>query len=223
MTAGGKSQFCMDSIKIVGYICGAEGRSPDSAKVIKILEWSPCTCVAELRAFIGVCVYYHIWVKNFAIVAVPIYYLLQKGVEWVWGPEQDLAMDTLKMALTQAPALVKIDYSEGAGDIILAADASQSGWGANLMQQDIEGRRHPSQYESGLWSKTELQYDAIKQECCAVLKALQKMRYWLYGVHFILETDAKVLVAQLNRSAMDLPGALVTRWITYIRLFDFKV
>ena len=32
-----------------------------------------------------------------------------------------------------------------------------------------------------------------------------------------------VLVAQLNRSATDLPGALVTRWIVYIQLFDFKV
>ncbi len=33
-----KSQFCMDRIKIVGYICGVEGKSPDTAKVIKILE-----------------------------------------------------------------------------------------------------------------------------------------------------------------------------------------
>jgi hypothetical protein len=55
------------------------------------------------------------------------------------------------------------------------------------------------------------------------LKALWKVRYWLYRVHFVLETDANVLVAQLNRSATDLPGALVTRWITYIRLFDFEV
>ena len=39
----------------------------------------------------------------------------------------------------------------------------------------------------------------------------------------MLETDASVLVAQLNRSATDLPGALVTRWIAYIRLFDFEV
>jgi len=39
----------------------------------------------------------------------------------------------------------------------------------------------------------------------------------------VLETDASVLVAQLNRSATDLPGALVTRWIAYIQLFDFEV
>ena len=42
-------------------------------------------------------------------------------------------------------------------------------------------------------------------------------------MRFTLETDANVLVAQLNRSATDLPKALVTRWIAYIRLFDFTV
>ena len=39
----------------------------------------------------------------------------------------------------------------------------------------------------------------------------------------MLETDANVLVAQLNKSAADLPGALVTRWLAWIRLFDFEV
>jgi len=132
-------------------------------------------------------------------------------------------MDQLKLALTQAPALVRIDYSEGAGEIILAADASLEGWGSVLMQLDAEGRRHPSRYESGLWNNAEKNYDATKRECRGVLKALRKVRFWLYGVRFTLETDASVLVAQLNRSATDLPGALVTRWIAYIRLFDFVV
>src|ERR1700737_1799005 len=132
-------------------------------------------------------------------------------------------MDTLKLALTSAPALVKIIYTDGAGAIILAVDASLKGWGAILMQLDVEGRRHPSRYESGLWNKAKQNYDATKRECRGVLKALRKVRYWLYGVRFILETDASVLVAQLNRSATDLPGALVTRWIAYIRLFDFEV
>lgn len=55
-------------------------------------------------------------------------------------------------------------------------------------------------------------YDLTKQECCGVLKALKKVRYWLYRVRFVLETDANVLVAHLNWSDIDLPGALVTRW-----------
>ena len=49
------------------------------------------------------------------------------------------------------------------------------------------------------------------------------MRYWLYGTHFVLETDANVLVAQLNKAATDLLGALVTRWLAYIHMFDFEV
>ena len=55
------------------------------------------------------------------------------------------------------------------------------------------------------------------------MKALRKFRTYLYGVRFILELDANTLVAQLNRSATDLPGALVTRWLAWIRLFDFDV
>ena len=46
-----------------------------------------------------------------------------------------------------------------------------------------------------------------------MLKALKKFRYWLYGTYFYVETDANTLVAQLNRSATDLPGALVTQWL----------
>ena len=126
-TIGPKSQFLMNGIRIVGFVTGSEGRSPDSAKVIKILEWLACKDVGEARAFIGVCVYYRIWIKGFAVIAAPIYILFRKKVEWHWGREQDLAMDALKLALVQAPALVKIDYSEGAGEVILAADASLKG------------------------------------------------------------------------------------------------
>ena len=36
-------------------------------------------------------------------------------------------MDKLKEALTTAPALIKLNYDEGAGDIILAVDANLKG------------------------------------------------------------------------------------------------
>jgi hypothetical protein len=60
-----KSQFCLDGISIVGSVCGAEGRTPDSAKVIEILEWQPCTDASNARGFIGVCIYYRIRIKGF--------------------------------------------------------------------------------------------------------------------------------------------------------------
>jgi hypothetical protein len=86
-------------------------------------------------------------------------------------------MEELKLELMRAPALVRIIYGEGAGEIILAADASGEGWGAVLMQLNEKGLRHPSRYESGLWTKAEASYNATKQECKAVVKALRKVRY----------------------------------------------
>ena len=59
-------------------------------------------------------------------------------------------MDALKKALTEAPALVKIDYSEGTGAIILRVDASLRGWGMHLGQEDEKRQVHPSRYESRL-------------------------------------------------------------------------
>ena len=222
-TIGAKSQFCMDGIKMVGYICDGDGRRPDSIKISKIIDWPACKNKRDIKSFLGLVVYYRIWIENFSDITDPLYKLLRSAVEWDWGMEQDRAMDQLKISLTTAPALVKIDYAEGAGEIILAVDASLTGWGAVLMQVDSDNRRHPSRYESGLWNPAEQQYDATKRECRGVLKALKKVRNYLYGIHFTLETDAKVLANQLNLAAADLPGALVTRWLAWIRLFDFDV
>ena len=81
--AGAKSQFCRAGIKIMGYICDADGHYPDISKVLKILDWPECTDITSARAFIAVSVYYQIWIKNFAQVAAPIYHLLRKNTPFV--------------------------------------------------------------------------------------------------------------------------------------------
>ena len=218
-----KSQFGVSGIKIVGYVCDSDGMHPEAAKIAKIVDWPPCTSLYEARAFIGVCVYYRAWIKDFAAIASPIYDLFKKNKQFEWGPAQQEAMDRLKIALTTAPALKSVEYGEDTGEIVVSTDASKDGWGGTLSQRDKNGKLHPCRYESGKWSSTEQLYDAGKRECRAVLKMLKKCRFYLYGVRFTLEVDAKTLVAQLNRTATDLPGALVTGWLAWIQLFDFDV
>lgn len=58
MIAPLKSQFYIPAIKIVGYVCNIEGWHPETAKVIKILDWSVCTDAHAAWFFIGVVVYY---------------------------------------------------------------------------------------------------------------------------------------------------------------------
>ena len=122
--AEAKSQFCRADLKIVGYICDADGRHSDTFKFLKILAWPECTKVTPARKFMRVCAYYRIWIKDFAQVASLIYHLFKKNIPLVKGKEQVEAMDLLKLALTTPPALVSFDYTKGVGDIILAIDAS---------------------------------------------------------------------------------------------------
>ena len=57
----------------------------------------------------------------------------------------------------------------------------------------------------------EQNWDSGKHECKALLLALKKFRPYIYGVHFTVQTDAKTLIDQINQSATDLLGALITR------------
>ena len=70
--SGIKSEFLMKELKMVAFLCGAEGWRPDLVKIDKIARWGPCQDITNARAFIGLCVYYRVWIKGFAEMAEPI-------------------------------------------------------------------------------------------------------------------------------------------------------
>jgi len=77
----------MDGVQIIGYICSFEERLPETAKIIKILEWPAPRDITQARAFISVCVYYRIWIACFTEITVPIYELFRKNWVFVWTYE----------------------------------------------------------------------------------------------------------------------------------------
>ena len=62
--SGIKSQFCMDGLKVLGFLCDANGRHPDHDKVRKILDWPVPLDGTQIRAFLGICVYYRQWIEH---------------------------------------------------------------------------------------------------------------------------------------------------------------
>lgn len=46
--SGDKSQFAMEGLNIVGFVCNGQERHPESFKVLKILEWPISTNVTEV-------------------------------------------------------------------------------------------------------------------------------------------------------------------------------
>jgi hypothetical protein len=222
---GGKLQLLCTQMKIVGYVTNAQGRHPDAARIQKLADWPEPTSIKDVRVMLGMATYYHQWVDEYKTLLIPLFKLLRKDAPFKWEDEHRAGWNLVVKALTDAPALVSIDYTEGAGLIIAAVDSSGIGWGCCVMQcsRKDPSLRHPARFESGVWNSAEQKYDAGKRECLGILKALRKLKPWLYGVYFQLEIDANTLVHQLNKAASDLPNSVMTRWLSWIHLFDFDV
>jgi hypothetical protein len=129
-------------------------------------------------------------------------------------------MNIFKIVFINFFALIIIDYAIHV--IIFAMNANLEDWKKILMILRNE-KKHSMRYESEIWSNVEKKYDVIKKECREVLKILKKIRFYLYDVKFILKTNVRVFVDQLNRFDTNLSDALITRWFVWIRFFDFEI
>jgi hypothetical protein len=129
-------------------------------------------------------------------------------------------VNILKIAFINFSTFIFIYYENDV--IILAMNASFEDWRKILMILRNE-KKHSMRYESDIWSNANKKYDVTKKECCDVFKILKKIYFYFYDVKFILKTNARVFVDQLNRFNTNLFDAFVTRWLVWIRFFDFEI
>jgi len=132
---------------ILGFKCTIDGRVPEESKMQKIRDWPECKTVTQVRGFLGMCGVLRIFIKDFSRIAHPLIKLTKKDEPFVFGLEQQEAMQRLKDAVINSPALRRIDYECGR-EIILAVDTSNIAVGYILMQQGEDGKRYPSHFRS---------------------------------------------------------------------------
>jgi len=77
----------------------------DPIKIDSIVKWEPPQNMTQVQSFLGLCNYYRRFVKDFAMISVPLSNLTKKDVKFEWKAEQQEAFDTLKKCLTTAPVL----------------------------------------------------------------------------------------------------------------------
>ena len=98
-------------------------------------------------------------------------------------------------------------------------DASHFAIGAILSQNDNEGRDHPIQYLSRKLRQNEIKWNTRDKEAIAIVWALDELRPYLIGKHFILETDCKNLQWLMKAEK---PQRLV-RWAMRLQEYDFTI
>ncbi len=161
---------------MIDFVCDVERRHSDTAKIIKILNWFSYQNVADVREFIEICVFYRIFIADFAFIAQLIYAFLKKNVSFVWEIAQQEVMNILKIVFINSSIFIFINYEIDI--IILAMNASLENWKEMLMILRDE-KRHSMRYESDIWSDAKKKYD-VKKKNVVMISRLWKRFVFIF-------------------------------------------
>jgi hypothetical protein len=177
----------------------------------EMADWKIPENKKELQRFTGFAGYHQKFIKDYSKIVKPLTDLLG-DVPYEIKDEQREAFQTIKELLTSKPVLRDYDPDK---DLTLITDASDSGWGAYLEQE-----QHPIDYASGKWNSTQQRYSTSKKELKAVLNAIKKFSYFLAGKHFTLVTDHEALARGIKPNCSD---SELYRWSRKIDPYSFSV
>ncbi|GKC27747.1 putative reverse transcriptase domain-containing protein, partial [Tanacetum coccineum] len=121
-----KCEFWLQEVHFLGHVVNQSGIHVDPSKIEAVKNWKAPTTPSEVRSFLGLAGYYRCFIMNFSKIAKPLTSLTQKNQKYEWGKEQEVAFQTLKNNLCDAPVLSLPDRVE---DFVVYCDASNQGLG----------------------------------------------------------------------------------------------
>ena len=162
-----------------------------------VQEAPPPRNMGELKSFIGLLTYKSKFLRNLSTLLAPLYKLLKRHVLWRWTKEQDRAFKKSKELLLSSQVLVHFDPKL---PIRLACDASDYGIGAVMSHVMPDGSEKPVGIFSRTLTKTKQKYSQIEKEALACVVEVTRFHSYLWGDHFVLQTDHKPLLTLFNEN-----------------------
>ena len=127
-----KCKLLRDSVVFLGHLVSQHGVTCNPAKVEVIRNWPQPKNKTQVRQFVGLINYYRRMIPFCADRVQPLTKLTKKGVEFVWGKEQESSFNDMKTCLTTSPIL---GFPQDNGDpLICDTDASGFAIGGVLSQ-----------------------------------------------------------------------------------------
>ena len=133
-----------------------------------------------------------------------------------WEYQHQNVFEMLKDTLAKKPILKLADPTK---TFTLRTDASDVGIGAMLLQ-DHGGTLFPVAYISKKLLPRECNYSVMEKECLAVVWAVNKLKMYLYGKEFILQTDHQSLT-YLDKAKFT--NQRVMRWSLALQPYRYRV
>ncbi|GJX50078.1 putative reverse transcriptase domain-containing protein [Tanacetum coccineum] len=107
-----KCEFWLREVKFLRHVINGNGVHVDPSKIEAVKNWKAPRTLTEVRSFLGLAGYYRRFIENFSKIAKPLTILTHKCKTFDWGEEQELAFQTLKDNLCNAPVLALPDGSK---------------------------------------------------------------------------------------------------------------
>ena len=203
LTLNEKCEFSKSQISFLGHLVDGEGIHADTRKTNGVSDFPTPTNVTELQRFMGMVNQLGKFIPNLQDYTGPLRELLRSDTSWQWEESQRRSFQKVKDLLVSPQVLVPYDPNR---PTIIAADASNTGIGAVLMQVQDDGKRRPVCYASRSLKDHELRYAVIEKEALAATWACEKFEEYVLGLQFTIETDHKPLVPLLtNKELAKLP------------------
>ena len=154
---------------MLGHIVSAGGIKIDLERVKEILKISIPRNKKEIQSFIGKINFLRWFIPNFDEIVKQITKMLRNDQDVKWTPEAKLSFEKIKQALTEAPVLVRPDFSK---DFITFYFASEDSIAAVLFQNNAKGLEQPISFFSKVLRDSELKYNSLEKQVYALVKAL---------------------------------------------------
>ncbi|XP_062703968.1 uncharacterized protein K02A2.6-like [Aedes albopictus] len=217
-----KCNILQNQVKFLAHIVDEKGLHPDPAKVDAIVKMPPPKDVTTLRSFLGAVNFYAKFVPEMHQLRRPLDAMLKKDAKFVWTKECQRSFQRFKEVLQSDLLLTHYDPSL---DIIVAADASQSGIGACLLHKLPDGSIKAVAHASRSLTPAEANYGQIEKEGLALVFAVTKFHRMLLGRKFTLQTDHQPLLRIFGQKK-GIPvhtANRLQRWALTLLCYDFEI
>jgi len=160
---------------------------PQDKSLWQILKKERPQTKKQYRSLLGMVNFYRRYIVNCAKIVAPIAELTRNhclnNVEL--GEKQENAFEKIKRILSSGPVLKLPDLER---NCIVQTDDSNVSIGGCLLQEH-DGIKHPVMYASRKLLPREQNYLVGGREALAIVWVVEKFHRFLYGPHFILESD----------------------------------
>lgn len=213
-----KCVFNVERLECLGHELSITGVKPVEGRVLAIQQFREPVNLAELRSFLGLITYVGRFIPDLATKTDSLRDLLRGGKKFHWTVSHQTAFESIKRAVGD---IKHLGFFSPRDTTTLIADASPTGLGAVLVQQDGKGDHRIISYASKALTDLERKYCQTEREALALVWAVDRFKLYLQGTKFKLVTDCKPL--QFLFSPRSKPCMRIERWVLRLQSYSYEV